>query len=377
VKDVEMMKYERFLAVAAVCGLALAASLLTTGCGRDSGDDRGEVARPAKIFTVGASSEGAPRVFPGQVQAARRVPLAFRVGGPVVDLVVSKGQRVAEGDLLARVDPRDYEVQVKNLEAQLASVRAQHKQSEDEYQRVRGLYQHDNASKSDFDRARAAVDVGKAQVEATEQALKAARLSLSDTDLKAPFDGVVADRLVDAHQVVSAGQPVLLFQDVGGVEVVIDVPEREVANLTRKAPREILVRFDALPRQEFPANVKEFATEADSGTQTFPVTLSLDRAPGADLLSGMTAAVSWFTANGGHVGPALVVPLGSVVTDEAGETFVWRIGADSRVSRVIVVTGSLTDTGVEVLSGLTAGDRILAAGVHFVTDGQLVRPMEG
>jgi RND family efflux transporter MFP subunit len=246
----------------------------------------------------------------------------------------------------------------------------------DEYRRIRGLYQHDNASKSEFDRARAAVDVGQAQVEATEQALRAARLALSDTDLTAPFDGVVADRLVDAHQVISAGQPVLLFQDMHGVEVVIDVPEREVAELTRKEPRKILVRFDALPRQEFPAQVKEFATEADSGTQTFPVTLRLDRAPSTDLLSGMTAAVSWFTANGDR-DAAMVVPLASVIADEGGDTHVWLLGSDSRVSRVDVVTGSVTDDGIEILSGLTAGDRILAAGVHYVNEGQLVRPLEG
>jgi RND family efflux transporter MFP subunit len=371
-----MKKTKRLSASVAACVLAIVASLAPTGCGRDPGDDRGEVSRPAKIFTVRASGGDTPRVFPGQVQAARRVPLSFRVGGPVVELAVSKGQHVAEGEFLARVDPRDYEVQVRNLEAQLASARAQHKQSVDEYRRIRGLYQHDNASKSEFDRARAAVDVGQAQVEATEQALRAARLALSDTDLTAPFDGVVADRLVDAHQVISAGQPVLLFQDMHGVEVVIDVPEREVAELTRKEPRKILVRFDALPRQEFPAQVKEFATEADSGTQTFPVTLRLDRAPSTDLLSGMTAAVSWFTANGDR-DAAMVVPLASVIADEGGDTHVWLLGSDSRVSRVDVVTGSVTDDGIEILSGLTAGDRILAAGVHYVNEGQLVRPLEG
>ena len=89
-----------------------------------------------------ASGEHAPRVIPGQVQAARRVPLAFRVGGPVVELAVSKGQRVRQGELLARIDPRDYEVQVKDLEARLSEKRAQLDQVAEEYQRVRGLFQN-------------------------------------------------------------------------------------------------------------------------------------------------------------------------------------------------------------------------------------------
>jgi RND family efflux transporter MFP subunit len=377
VKDSKMNKFRHSLASSAVGALAALTLLVATGCGTDSTEQTAEVARPAKIFTVRAPGEGAPRVFPGQVQAAQRVPLAFRVAGPVVDLTVSKGQRVKEGELLARIDPRDYQVRVKDLEAQLAEKRAQLLQSTEEYQRVRGLFQHDNASKSDFERARAAVDVGEAQVASTEQALQASRSALSDTELRAPFDGVVADRLVDAHQVLNAGQPVVLFQDMKGLEVLIDVPEREVTALTGKAPRAIVVRFGAFPGLEFPARVKEFATEADRQTQTFPVTLNLDRVPQDRLLPGMTAAVSWHTANGNGHGLAVTVPLASVVTDSAGQPFVWRVDPNtSRVSRVVVTTGALTDSGMEVLEGLDAGDQILAAGAHFVTDGQLVRPLQ-
>jgi RND family efflux transporter MFP subunit len=357
-------------------GAVLLAGAIATGCSGNAGEEPTEVARPAKLFTVRPSGEGVVRVFPGQVQAARRVPLAFRVGGPVVELAVSKGQRVAKGELLANVDPRDYRIQVKNLEAKLAEKRAQLDQVTEEYQRVRGLYQHDNASKSDFDRARAAVDVGKAQVESTEASLSASRLALSDTALEAPFDGVVADRLVDTYQVVSAGQPVLLFQDMRGLEVVIAVPEREVTALTRTAPRAILVRFDALPTEEFPATVREFATETDPQTQTFPVTLRIEQPPATDLLPGMTASVSWFTANGNDQGHPMVVPLPSIVSDENGETYVWRVDAASmRVGRTPVATGTLTVDGIEIHSGLEVGDRILAAGVNFVTDGQLVRPI--
>lgn len=371
------MKQNRRSFLVIVCSaLAVAAALTMTGCKGNAGEGQAEAARPAKLFTVGASGEGAARVFPGQVQAAKRVPLAFRVGGPVVELAVSKGQRVAQGDLLANVDPRDYEVQVRNLEAQLAEKRAQLDQVTEEYQRVRGLYQHDNASKSDFDRARAAVDVGRAKVESTEASLRAARLALSDTALEAPFAGVVADRLVDTHQVVAAGQPVVLFQDMRGLEVVIAVPEREVTALTHSAPKAILVRFDALPTEEFPAKVKEFATETDRQTQTFPVTLQIEQPPVTDLLPGMTASVSWITANGNGHGNAMAIPLASIVTDEAGETYAWRLDpASMRVARVPVVTGTLTDEGMEIRSGLEIGDQILAAGVNFVTDGQLVRPI--
>ncbi len=357
---------------------AVAASLaLIWACGSKmtTETDTSDQARPAKIVTV-ATSAASVRTYPGRVQAAQRVPLAFRVGGPVVEIRVSKGQRVAAGEVLARIDTRDYEVQVKNLEAQLAATRAQQVQATESYQRVRGLYEHDNASKADFDNARAALDVSQAQVEATEQALRAARLSLADTELRAPTAGTVADRLVEAHQTVAAGQPIVRFQGAGAMEVLIHVPEREIGDLTSKEPAGITVRFDALADSDpINARVKEFATETDRQTQTFPVTLELEGQPSADLMPGMTASVRWLTGNGSR--GSLIVPLGSVVTDDTGGTFVWRVDPSSmRIERAGVTTGALTGSGLEILSGLEDSDRILAAGVHFVSEGQKIRPLE-
>jgi len=368
------MKATRSTLTIALLGIGLAAA----GCGspQSTGFDDDTATRPAKIVTVGTTS-GSARTYPGRVQAAQRASLSFRVGGPVVEIRVSKGQRVRSGEILARIDPRDYQVQVANLEAQLAAARAQEVQATEGYQRVRGLYEHDNASKADFDNAKAALDVGKAQVEATEQALRAARLSLADTELKAPYDGTVADRLAEEHQTVAAGQPIIQFQGSGGMEVLIHVPEREVAELTRKAPAGIEVRFDALSDSEaIPARVKEFATETDRQTQTFPVTLELDGRPSADLLPGMTASVDWITGSGEHHAPAMVVPLASVGSDANDGAFVWRVDPDSMtVERVAVTTGALTDSGIEIITGLDANDRILAAGVDFVVEGTRVRPL--
>ena len=362
------------LIVTLILGSSLA---VLGGCGSKSENETPtiDLARPAKIIQA-AQPRSSERAYPGRVQAAQRVALSFRVGGPVVEIHVSKGQQVRKDDVLARIDPRDYEVQVKNLEAQLAAARAQQLQAGEEYKRVRGLYEHDNASKSDFDRARLAIDVSEAQVEANEQALKAALLSLADTELRAPYSGIVADRLVEAHETVAPGQPVIRFQDVRGMEVVIDVPEREVSDITGLTPKGILVRFDAVAQDRvFRAQVKEFATESDPQTRTFPVTLQLETPPEAGLLPGMTASATWDMGNGKNR-RAIVVPLAAVVSDEAGRTYLWRVDPESeRVERLAVSTGELTDGGLEITSGLEAEDRIVAAGVDFLTEGQKVRPI--
>lgn len=355
-----------------------ASFILATACGSGPTDDdrTDSQARPAKIVTVGAPGTSA-RTYPGRVQASQRVSLAFRVGGPVVAIHAGKGQRVVAGQVLARIDTRDYEVQVANLEAQLAAARAQEVQAAEGYQRARGLYEHDNASKADFENAKAALDVGRAQVEATEQALRASRLSLTDTQLKAPYDGTVADRLVEEHETVAAGQAIIAFQGADGLEVVIHVPEREVADLTGKAPAAIEVRFEALSDGEvLPARVKEFATETDRQTQTFPVTLELDGTPSADLMPGMTASVTWLTDNDISAPETMVVPLSAVGSDANGRVFVWRVDPDTMtIKRTFVVTGALTDFGIEISSGVGPTDRILAAGVDFAAEGQKVRPM--
>jgi len=355
-----------------------ASFILATACGSGpTDDDRADSqARPVKIVTVGAPGASA-RTYPGRVQASQRVSLAFRVGGPVVAIHADKGQRVVAGQVLARIDTRDYEVQVANLEAQLAAARAQEVQAAEGYQRVRGLYEHDNASKADFDNAKAALDVGRAQVEATEQALRASRLSLADTELEAPYDGTVADRLVEEHQTVAAGQPIIAFQGADGLEVLIHVPEREVADLTGKAPAAIEVRFEALSDGEvLTARVKEFATETDRQTQTFPVTLELDGTPSADLMPGMTASVTWLTGNGISAPETMVVPLSAVGSDADGRAFVWRVDPDTMtIKRTFVATGALTDFGIEISSGIGPTDRILAAGVDFAAEGQKVRPL--
>jgi RND family efflux transporter MFP subunit len=158
----------------------------------------------------------------------------------------------------------------------------------------------------------------------------------------------------------------------------IHVPEREVAELTSAAPAGIEVRFDALPGNEaIPARVAEFATETDRQTQTFPVTLELEGLPSTDLLPGMTASVTWITRTEPQHAGLMVAPLAAVGSDAAGARFVWRVDNETMtVDRVTVTTGALTDAGIEITAGLSAGDRILAAGVDFATQGQLVRPLD-
>jgi RND family efflux transporter MFP subunit len=278
-----------------------------------------------------------------------------------------------------RIDPRDYEVQVKTLEAQLNVSRAQLNHAQAEYSRIRGLFEHDNVSRSDFDTAQSALDMAQGQVDATTQALKKAKLALDDTLLKAPYDGTVADTFVDSYQRVAPFQPVLLFQGQGGLKVVIQVPENEMSAWMAKRKDSFPVSFDVLPGLVVEAHVAEFSTENDPLTQTFAVSLELTPPIPESVIPGMTASVQWPQSNGESAfeKPVVVIPLTCIVTEASGNPYVWKFQKnDNTLIKQVVKTGDLTDSGIVILKGLNPGDQILAAGIHFAFEGQTVRPME-
>ena len=212
-------------------------------------------------------------------------------------------------------------------------------------------------------------------MESTNEALKAARLALADTELNAPYDGIVAEKLVEKHQNVKPGESILRFHDLTRMEIVINLSERDINAITSHPGCEFTAEFDALPNRGTQVCAREYGTESDPQTQTYPVTLELDPANSGGILPGMTASVSWkpTTPSGSE---ALTVPIEAVFSDEAGTPSVWRVRPQSEsIELVPVTTGDLTGKGLVVLAGLSKGDRILSAGVHFVSEGQRVRPM--
>jgi multidrug efflux system membrane fusion protein len=360
-------------------GLALGALMFfpVWGCNNaaHTGEDPLAIPRPAKLFTVADPGAGQVRTFPGKVQAAQTLDLAFRVGGPLVEFPVTQGQPVSKGKLIARIDPRDYRVRVHGLEAQLTAARAQLQQATLHFERVDKLYAKKTMAKSAYDQAWAAREVAEAQVKSSTEALNAAQLALQDTELRAPYDGIVAEKLVENYQNVKPGKTIVHFQETTNLEIVINLSERDVSALTSQGMKQLTASFDALPGRTVPVRVSEYGTMTDPQTRTFPVTLAIDPASRGGLLPGMTASVRWQSARGERT-DAVTVPLEAVFSDEAGTPHVWRVRPESdTVEKVPVTAGTLMDSGLEVFSGLEPGDRVLAAGVHFIQEGQKVRPL--
>jgi membrane fusion protein, multidrug efflux system len=301
--------------------------------------------------------------LPGRVQAARRSELAFPAAGLLIERPVVAGQRVSAGELLARMDPRDLEKRVTLEEARLGLARA-------DFDRFSRLAESpvSPVTPAELDRQRAALEIATVR---TEQARK----ELEDATLTAPFDGIVATTLVDNHQRVRAEQPVLLLEASDVLEVVVDIPEHVVARVRGAARDEPAgeVVFAVVPARRFPVRVTEIATRADPATQTFRVTLSMDRPEDINLLPGMTATV--------YARPFLAqqsvlrVPLTALGETDSGDPFVWVVDPDTyRIHRQAVRVGEAEGGRAIVLEGLQGGERIVSAGVSRLAEGTIISP---
>lgn len=337
-----------------------------------------EVVRPVRTTRVGDLEQLQGRVFPGRAVATQEVGLSFRVAGPLISLPIKIGDKVKQGDLLARIDPRDFEVQLRNSEGQLQRAKANLGRADSEYKRLQGIEAKnpDLVSEVHLERAREAFELGKADTAALNATVDAAQDALNYTYLKAPYDGIIVANYVENFEYVQSRQAVLRLLNNSRIDFLFSVPETLISMVQHVD--NILVRFDAFPDLEIPAEIKEVGTEASQTTRTYPVTLIMDQPEGVEILPGMAGR-----AMGDAKTPNqdeqldMVVPNVAIFSPASGnKNYVWVINPDTEtVSRREVTLGGLVRTGVIIQSGLEPGELIATAGVNFLADGQKVRPI--
>jgi RND family efflux transporter MFP subunit len=334
-------------------------------------DDTPPPVRPVKSMLVGAPPALPSLRFPGVVDARAGVDLSFEVAGRIVEFPVLRGQKVKEGDILARLDDRDYANQVKTAEAELAYV-------ESNFKRMEAALAKSAVSQDEYSSARAARDKARA-------ALDTAKKALDDTVLRARFDGVVSDTYADNFDTVSAGIPILKLQDMTAFDLTVSVPEYYVLSGPADVRSHFLFEasFDSLPGVSFPVAVREAAYVADPATQTYRAIFALDAPEGYTILPGMSCTVTVTIPDediADFSAGALAVPSNAVGSAADTSFFVWRLDdngdATYTARRATVTLGERVGEYVCILSGLSAGDRVATAGVTVLTEGRIVRLFE-
>jgi RND family efflux transporter MFP subunit len=348
--------------------VGLCVSLTAAGCSEKPVEER-PVARPVKILTIGGPNSSGWREYPGSIRGAQTAEMAFEVSGRIIERPVKEGEEVKKGTVLARLDDRDY---VARLDVAKANLR----KAEADYRRGQSIYDEDPGAIS-----KKRIDSYRRAVEVTEAELRVAQKSVEDTVLRAPFDGVMARKLVDDFANVNARDPVLIFQDTSHLEIRINIPERDMAGERRKeTDEEITARVKpevvvtSISDRSFPARVKEFVTEADPVTRTFQATLIFENPEDTQIFPGMTAKVRIKLSRLRGHSDRIAIPANVTLADDKGNAFVWLIDPSSMtVRRAPVELGELFGSEVEVKGGLSNGDMIAASGVHQLREGMAVR----
>ena len=327
-----------------------------------------QVIRPVKTMIVGSASREFERTFTATVRASERVELSFQVPGKLNELPVKKGQSIEQGDLIGRLDQRDYKSNLKSAQAEYDKALANFKRGDE-------LVGKGFISRTDYDRLRARRDVTAAELDKAKKALE-------DTSLKAPFSGVVAQRFVENFTEVRAKQKIVSLQDASLLELVVYIPENIVAMRRQEgaAQLKLYATFSAITGEEFPLTIKEFSTQADAKTQTFEYVLTMPRPEGRNILPGMTANVHAVRTDldETQMAATVTIPAIAVFADKQGQAHVWIIKQpDNTAHARKVTTGKLSGADqIEILDGIESGEVIATAGVSQLREGMRVRPVE-
>lgn len=353
-------------------GIALLAGvLLLAACGEEEAPPP-EPIRPVKVITIAGGSDSQVREYPGTIKAAQTADMAFEVPGKIVEFVYKEGAHVDEGALLARLDPRDYQARVDAAEADYENTRVN-------FERAQKLFESGALAALERDRRRTSMMEADAR-------LRTAKKALEDTELRAPFAGTMARKLVEDYENVIAKQPVLVLTDDSHLELKLNVPERDlsgeiegrrvdVQTITAAVRPEVVIT--SMPDRRFPARFSEIATTADPETRTYEATAVFEPPPGISILPGMTAKLIAHIPERRAGRGGIRVPVTASAADANGQPYVWVVDpATNAVSKRPVTLGELVGSDVIVRNGIQNGDTIVISGVTQLREGLVVRPVE-
>lgn len=399
---------------------------LTTACSRQSAPQHEEI-RPVKTMIVGEGGTTYVRSFPGRVEAAKTVALSFQVPGLVIALPVKEGQKVARGQMIGQLRPSEFQARRETAqgqldqgravldalrggerseeqlrrEAQLSAAEAKLANARTEFERYTRLLPTGSVSTAEYDLSQTAyrvaqedrkaaqqmvekgiaarkeeIEAQQGQVRSLEGRVQEAKVQLDDATLRAPYNGVIAQRLIDEGEVITPNKPIVKFQNTDEIDIVVDVPETVMAAGFRQADiAGMAVEFSHAPGQRFPVRIKELAQVADPATQTFQVRFGMRTPPRMMLLPGMTATVDVTYRRPGAAGKHPFVPISAVTKQPDGQQAVWVLSPDDTARCRTVTMGEVNESQVEITGGLTPGEHVVVAGAAYLREGMKIRDL--
>jgi len=292
--------------------------------------------------------------------------LKAKVPGELVEMAVREGESVKQGQVLARIDPTEVRARVAARQADLEAARAQLVWAQKNRATQKALLDKAFISQNAFDNIQSNYDVALARLRAAEAELVVAKKSLGDSELVAPFAGIVAQRHVQAGERVALDAKVITVVNLSRLELEAAVPAAEIGRL--RVGQQVTFRIDGFGERAFGGRIERINPATVSGSRSINVYAIIDN-PQGELRGGLFAQG---TVSLERIEGALLVPT-SAVREEIGQTFVYAI-ADGLVKRRNVAVGAADASGrVQVLQGLAAGERIVRVNLGALRDGVSAR----
>lgn len=342
----------------------VAATFLLSACSKPVPTE--EPIRSVKVLTVGATSMLSGTEFAGEVRARVESRLGFRVGGKIVRRQAELGQRVKAGDVLAQLDPQDYQLAAQAAKAQVVAARTNRDLAAADFKRYKELRDQNFISGAELERRDAALKAAQAQYDQAQAQGSAQGNQAAYTTLIADVSGVVTAVEAESGQVVAAGTPVVRIAQDGPRDVMFAVPEDKVALIKTESAVEV---------RAWAANVllkgvvREVAASADPVTRTFAVKVAL---PAQDALALGTTVSVLPQALDRSSAQVIKLPT-SALRQDGKASAVWVLDTASMTVKLQPIQIATADGNeVVVASGLQAGMQVVSAGVHVLSPGQKV-----
>lgn len=348
-----------------------AASLLMTGCSEPPAPPA--LAKPVFVTTVAQTASTQTRSFTSVVRARVESDLAFRTGGKVVERLVETGDRVKAGQVLARLDPADYQLAVKAAADQVQAATVDAQQAASDEARFRRLLADGSVGAADHERQKARADAAAARLDQARRQLDLARNREGYAALVAPYAGVVTAIRFERGQVVPEGQPVASLAREGDNEVVVDLPEDWVGR-ARKLTATAAPWSD--PQARLRLALRELSPQASPQGRTYRARYAAAPESRTQVSALPLGSTVQLTLSSAQAGPATVSLPVSALVKGSGPEGVWAL--DAKGSGLVftpVKVVAIEEATVHV-TGLTLGSRVVSVGAQKLDAGTAVRPIE-
>ncbi len=343
----------------------LAAIALLAGCHKDAVSDKGKAAAaqkaPLAVVTAEVRRESVAKdlMQTGTIISRSQINILPKTTGRILELRVEEGDKVKPGQVLVRLDTPELNWQLAQQKSLLISAEANLDLARDNLARLGELAREGVVSQQQLKAAEAQAKVAAGQVKQNRASISLMEAQLSNSVITSPISGTVIARTLEVGAMALPSTPIMTIAQAGALQVKLQVPEREFAQINEGG--RLHITSVALPGERFPARIREISEMLDPQTKLIPVKADLERNGRLKIGMNVKATVA------GRVHSGLVIPTRAILTDGA-EQIVY-VAASGKARRVAIMTGVRTPERTEVVGGLAAGDKVLVEGASFVRDG--------